>query len=79
MPDIAISTLCELSHIIFTITLQVRDYYFDFIGEETEGHTWRIKDLELKHKKSGYKWYACYCEPRRKQSSRLYTRTLDTF
>lgn len=51
-PDIAVSALCELSHFILSITLQVRNCsYFHFTGEITEGQTWGMENLELKHKK----------------------------
>lgn len=49
VPGIAISTLCELSHFLLTITTQMRDcYYFHFTDDKTEGHAWRMEDLELK-------------------------------
>lgn len=45
MPGIAISVLCEFSHFIFIVALQVRDcYYLHFIGDKTKGHIgeWNI-------------------------------------
>lgn len=38
-----------------------------------------VEDLELKHKKFDYKWYALYCKPRTKQSSRHCTGNLHSF
>lgn len=48
VPGIAVSTSCELSHFILTVTPHMRDcYYLHFTGDKTEG----LEDLNLKYKK----------------------------